>query len=163
MNNEPTYFMKEALVEAKKAALIGEVPIGAVVVHDGQIIGRGHNLREHANEAGAHAEMIAITEANHVLGSWRLLDCDLYVTVEPCPMCSGALINSQIKRLYFGARNPKAGTVRSLYQLVEDDRFNHQVEVVEGVMAEEAAAEMKQFFQAARKRRKAKKDLLNQQ
>jgi len=154
MEENKTRFMRAALDEAKQAALIGEVPIGAVVVHDNKIIGRGHNLREHSNEAGAHAEMIAIMEANHVLKSWRLIDCDLYVTVEPCPMCSGALINSQIKTLYFGARNPKAGTVKSLYELLSDDRFNHQVQVEEGLLAEEATSQMQSFFRTARRKRK---------
>lgn len=151
------FFMNEALVEAKKAAMIGEVPIGAVIVHDGRIIGRGHNLREHAQRASDHAEMLAIEEANLVLHSWRLVDCDLYVTLEPCIMCSGAIINARIRRVIFGARDPKAGATNSLYELLSDERLNHQVEVTEGVQADQAGEILKTFFRAARKRRKRKK------
>lgn len=110
--DEQTKFMREALAEAKKAALIGEVPIGAVVVHDGQIIGRGHNLREHSQEAALHAELLAIEEANQYLKSWRLTGCDLYVTLEPCVMCSGAIINARLDRVIYGARDPKAVALR---------------------------------------------------
>ncbi|PWF99387.1 tRNA adenosine(34) deaminase TadA [Levilactobacillus bambusae] len=149
------FFMAAALDEAKQAAIIGEVPIGAVVVHHDQIIGRGHNLREHSEDATDHAEMIAIREANATLKSWRLVDCQIYVTIEPCPMCSGAILNSRLPELFYGAPDVKAGTVDSLYQLLNDDRFNHQVQVHQGLLADEAAQEMKTFFKAARKRRKA--------
>lgn len=149
--------MEEALLEAHKSALIGEVPIGAVIVHDGEIIGRGHNLREHSQQAADHAEMIAIEEANQKLGSWRLVDCTLYVTLEPCIMCSGAIINSRIDRVVFGARDPKAGAVATLYSVLNDARLNHQVEVTEGVLAKRAGDVLKDFFKAARKRNKLKK------
>lgn len=147
-------FMRAALVEAQKAFVIGEVPIGAVVVSDGRIIGRGHNLREHLNDGVAHAEIMAIEEACATMNSWRLVDCDLYVTIEPCLMCAGAIINSRLKTVYFGARDPKAGAVRSLYQVLEDPRLNHQVEVFEGVLKAQSAQIMKDFFRAARKRKK---------
>ncbi|GKT02780.1 nucleoside deaminase [Furfurilactobacillus entadae] len=147
---EQQWAMQAALQQARIAGSVGEVPIGAVVVHDGEIVGRGYNLREHAQDATLHAEMMAISEANHTLNTWRLEDCQLFVTIEPCPMCSGAIINSRIPDVYFGARDPKAGTVRSLYELLEDDRFNHRVRVHEGLLADEAANEMKQFFRAIR-------------
>ncbi len=150
-------YMIAALQEAQKAALIGEVPIGAVVVHHDQIIGRGHNLREHLQDATAHAEVLAIQEANQNLNSWRLIDCDLYVTIEPCVMCAGAIINAQLSNVYFGARNQKAGAAKSLYEVLEDDRLNHQVGLQEGIMAEEAGQIMKNFFKAARKRHKQEK------
>ncbi|GAB6093393.1 nucleoside deaminase [Furfurilactobacillus curtus] len=142
--------MREALAQARIAGSVGEVPIGAVVMHEGQIVGRGYNLREHAQDATLHAEIMAISEANHTLKTWRLSDCQLFVTIEPCPMCSGAIINARVGAVYFGARDPKAGTVRSLYQLLEDGRFNHQVEVHEGIMAEAASGLMQTFFKAIR-------------
>ncbi|GEP71689.1 cytidine and deoxycytidylate deaminase zinc-binding region [Lentilactobacillus rapi DSM 19907 = JCM 15042] len=147
-------YMRAALVEAQKAYVIGEVPIGAVVVHDGVIIGRGHNLREHLNDGVAHAEIMAIQEACGMLQSWRLIDCDLYVTIEPCLMCSGAIVNSRICSVYFGSRDPKAGAVRSLYQVLEDNRMNHQVNVTEGILSKQCSQIMKDFFKAARKRKK---------
>jgi tRNA(adenine34) deaminase len=149
--------MREALLEAHKSALIGEVPIGAVIVHEGKIVGRGHNLREHSQLAADHAEMMAITEANQRLHSWRLVDCTLYVTLEPCMMCSGAIINSRIDRVVFGARDPKAGAVTTLYSVLGDSRLNHQVTVKEGVLASQAGAVLKTFFKAARKRNKLRK------
>lgn len=157
LESEQTYFMQQALLEAKKAYLINEVPIGAVVVHEGEIVGRGHNLREWLEDATVHAEVVAIQEACRTLNSWRLVDCDLYVTIEPCLMCSGAIINSRIGRVYYGAPDPKAGAVTSLYQTLTDQRLNHQVEVVSGLFAEESATLMKNFFKAARKKRKLKK------
>ncbi|MEJ6400228.1 tRNA adenosine(34) deaminase TadA [Nicoliella sp. Es01] len=146
--------MNLALIEAKNAFYVNEVPIGAVIVKDGKVIGSGHNLRELAEDATAHAEMLAIQEACSYLDSWRLEDCDLYVTVEPCLMCAGAILNSRIKNLYYGAKNPKGGVVDSLYQVLGDTRFNHQVNVYSEVMADEAAQIMKQFFKAARQRKK---------
>lgn len=154
---EQQHYMQEALFEADRAALIGEVPIGAVIVHEGQIIGRGHNFREHANDATLHAEIRAIEEACATLRSWRLEDCQMYVTIEPCLMCSGAIINSRIPTVYYGARDPKAGAVDSLYQTLTDDRLNHTVTVYEGLLAKEAGERMVDFFRAARKRRKAAK------
>ncbi|WP_423802910.1 tRNA adenosine(34) deaminase TadA [Nicoliella spurrieriana] len=147
-------FMQRALIQARAANSIHEVPIGAVVVHDGRVIGTGHNLRELAEDATGHAEIYAIQEACAVLNSWRLEDCDLYVTVEPCLMCAGAILNSRIKNLYYGSPNPKGGVVDSLYQVLNDPRFNHQVNVTGGVLANESAAIMKAFFKAARKRKK---------
>ncbi|WP_268913302.1 tRNA adenosine(34) deaminase TadA [Lentilactobacillus sp. SPB1-3] len=154
---EQTYFMQQALVEAKKAYLINEVPIGAVVVHDGKIVGRGHNLREWLEDATVHAELVAIQEACRTLNSWRLVDCDLYVTIEPCLMCSGAIINSRISRVFYGAPDLKAGAVNSLYQTLTDSRLNHQVEVFSGLYADKSAQLMKDFFKAARKKRKSVK------
>ncbi len=157
MSTKQTYYMQQALIEAKKAYLIGEVPIGAVVVKDNQIIGRGHNLREWLEDSTVHAEVVAIQEACRTLNSWRLIDCDLYVTIEPCLMCSGAIVNSRIHKVYFGAEDPKAGAVTSLYQTLSDQRLNHQVEVEHGLLGKEASHLMKSFFKAARKKRKLKK------
>ncbi|WP_461214400.1 tRNA adenosine(34) deaminase TadA [Lacticaseibacillus sp. GG6-2] len=150
-------YMLAALQEAKDAARIGEVPIGAVVVHNDRIVGRGHNLREHSQDSTLHAEILAIQEACMTVGSWRLEDCDLYVTLEPCPMCAGAMINSRIRTCYFGAFDPKAGVAGSLGNLLTDTRFNHQVAVVSGVHEKEAAALLQQFFRGIRARRKAAK------
>lgn len=156
-------FMRAALKEAGKAKAIGEVPIGAIIVHDGEIIGRGFNLREHTQDATIHAEMMAIQEANRRLKSWRLEDCQMYVTLEPCPMCAGAIINSRIPTLYFGARDPKAGVVGSLYNLLTDERFNHQVEVHEGLLAKEAGEMLQSFFRAIRERKKMQRKMLKAQ
>jgi len=151
------HYMEEALFEADQAAIIGEVPIGAVIVHDDQIVGRGHNLREHGNDATLHAEVRAIEEACATLKSWRLNDCQLYVTIEPCLMCSGAIVNARIPEVFYGARDPKAGAVDSLYKTLTDDRLNHVVNVHEGLMAKDAGERMVSFFKAARKRQKAAK------
>jgi tRNA(adenine34) deaminase len=145
------YFMGEALDEAQKAFDLKEVPIGAVVVKDGVIVGRGHNLRETAKDPTAHAEMIAIREASKTLGGWRLMDCDLYVTIEPCPMCAGAVMLSRIKRLIIGAMDPKGGAVGSLLSIPEDERFNHQTEIIRGIREEECSGIMKDFFREIRK------------
>lgn len=142
--------MQEALVEAQKAYVFDEVPIGAVVVKDGKIIGRGHNLRERVKDPTLHAEIIAIKQAAKALGSWRLSDCDLYVTIEPCPMCAGAVLQARIRQLIFGARDPKAGCAGSLYNLLQDPRFNHQTEVVEGVLEEDCSQIMKDYFRQKR-------------
>ncbi|MDD4680724.1 MAG: tRNA adenosine(34) deaminase TadA [Clostridia bacterium] len=142
--------MQEALVEAQKAYVFDEVPIGAVVVKDGKIIGRGHNLRERVKDPTLHAEIIAIKQAAKALGSWRLSDCDLYVTIEPCPMCAGAVLQARIRQLIFGARDPKAGCAGSLYNLLQDSRFNHQTEVVEGVLEEDCSQIMKDYFRQKR-------------
>ncbi|MDK6233236.1 tRNA adenosine(34) deaminase TadA [Aerococcus sanguinicola] len=147
-------FMRLAIAEAKKAEALGEVPIGAIVVKDGQVIGRGYNLREQSNDATSHAEMQAIREANAYLDNWRLMDCDMYVTLEPCPMCSGAIILSRIRHLYFGAYDPKGGTVGSLMNLVTDERFNHQVEVTSGLLGRACSEMLTSFFRELRKQRK---------
>ncbi len=149
------HYMRAAIREAHQAELLGEVPIGAVVVHRGQIIGRGHNMREKFQDATYHAEMLAIMEACTTLGSWRLEDCDLYVTLEPCIMCSGAIINARLKNLYYGAQDPKAGAVDSLYHLLGDQRLNHQVNVHSGLLGDECGQLLRNFFRAIRKRRKA--------
>lgn len=146
-------YMKMALAEARKAYQRAEVPIGAVVVCNDQVVGRGFNLREQTQDPTSHAEMIALREAAENEASWRLEDCQLYVTLEPCPMCAGAILQSRIKRLVYGASDPKAGAVDSLYQLLNDGRFNHQVEVKKGVMEDESAQLLKDFFRELRQRK----------
>lgn len=154
---EKAFFMQEAILEAKKAADLLEVPIGAVVVLNGEIIGRGHNLREVTHDATTHAEMIAIREANQKLNNWRLEDAQLFVTLEPCPMCSGAMILSRVKELYYGASDPKGGTAGTLMNLLEDERFNHQVRIESGVLKEECGALLTDFFRDLRAKKKAEK------
>src|SRR5690606_14584464 len=134
--------------EAEKAAAKGEVPIGAVIVRDGEVIARAHNLRETTQNAVTHAELLAIQEACEKLGSWRLENTQLYVTLEPCPMCAGAILQSRIPRVIYGARDVKAGSVDSLYRLLNDDRFNHQCDVTENVRAEECGQLLTHFFRA---------------
>lgn len=148
-------FMQEALTEARKAYEIGEVPVGAVVVKDGVIVGRGHNLRESEKNALRHAELIAIDEACKTLGGWRLWQCDIYITLEPCPMCTGAIINSRIKRVVFGAYDKKAGSCASVVNLFELP-YNHKPIVVEGILENECAEILKQFFSELRKRKNGK-------
>lgn len=150
-------YMALAIDEAKQAGMIDEVPIGAVVIHDGKVVGRGHNLREHFQDVTYHAELMAITEACQTLHSWRLEDCQLFVTLEPCMMCSGVILNSRIPELYFGASDPKAGTVTSLYQLLSDDRMNHQVSIHAGIRSEECSKLLTDFFRAIRQRRNRKR------
>jgi tRNA(adenine34) deaminase len=146
-------YMREALAEARQAAAAEEVPIGCVIVHDptGRVIGRGGNRRETDRDPSAHAEIIAMREAAQHLGFWRLVDCTLVVTLEPCPMCAGAIVNARIGKVVYGCRDPKAGAVRTLYQICDDPRLNHRAEVVEGILAEECAAVLRAFF--ARRRR----------
>jgi len=144
-------FMHEALLEARKAFAKGEVPIGAVLVRDRQIIARGHNLREEQADPTAHAEILALREAAGRLGGWRLPDTTLYVTIEPCPMCAGALVQARVSRLVYGAPDFKAGAVHSLYTITEDDRLNHRLEVTGGILAEESAELMQLFFRSRRK------------
>ena len=143
--------MDLALAEAKKAFEIGEVPIGAVVVRGDEVIALAHNHRETAKNPLGHAELLAIDEACKKLGGWRLIGCTMYVTLEPCLMCAGAIINSRIERLVYATRDPKAGAVDSLYDVLRDSRLNHQVEVIEGVLAEESSRLLKQFFQELRR------------
>ncbi|MEG0293091.1 tRNA adenosine(34) deaminase TadA [Enterococcus sp.] len=154
---EKEYFMKEAIKEAKKAELIAEVPIGAVVVLNGEIIGRGHNLRETSQNATAHAEMMAIQQACARLDNFRLEDTQLFVTLEPCPMCSGAILLSRIDEVYFGAYDPKGGAAGSLLNLLEDQRFNHWCYLESRVLEEECSQLLKTFFKALRQRKKADK------
>jgi tRNA(adenine34) deaminase len=146
-------WMQEALLEARKAAAKGEVPIGAVVVRGEEVIGRGFNRRESDGDPLAHAEILAIRQAAQEIGGWRLVGCDLYVTLEPCAMCAGALVNSRVERLVFAARDPKAGFCGSLGNLVQDVRLNHRLEVVEGILAEESGTLLRQFFASLRRDR----------
>lgn len=150
-------YMKMALVEAEKAAKLGEVPIGAVIVFENEVIASGHNLRETTQNATTHAELRAIEEACRTLNSWRLENTTLYVTLEPCAMCAGAILQSRIPRVVYGARDPKGGCVHSLYNLLNDERFNHECEVTEGVLKEECGGILTSFFKTLRKRKKMKK------
>lgn len=150
-------WMTEAMKEAAKAKEIDEVPIGAVIVKDGEIIGRGFNRRESSQDATTHAEMLAIQEANRHLGNWRLEDCHLFVTLEPCVMCSGAIVLARLKSVYYGPSDPKGGAVRTLMTVLEDDRLNHQCEVHSGVMEEECRLLLTTFFKELRKKKKMEK------
>ena len=143
--------MREAIACAEAAAALDEVPVGAVVVREGKIISRGHNRRELDQDPTAHAELLAMREAARVIGGWRLDECTLYVTQEPCAMCAGAIVNARVKRLVYGCDNPKAGSVRTLHRLVEDARFNHRAEVVPNVLAAECGRLLTSFFQRLRK------------
>jgi tRNA(adenine34) deaminase len=139
-------FMKLALAAAEQASRKGEVPVGAVIVSAGQIIGTGYNCREERQSPLGHAELMAIQEASNCLGSWRLNDCDIYVTLEPCLMCAGAILQARMRRLVFACPDPKAGAIKSLYRLCEDQRLNHQLPVTGGVLADESAALLGDFF-----------------
>ncbi|MER2111573.1 MAG: tRNA adenosine(34) deaminase TadA [Solibacillus isronensis] len=163
LENKDRHYMQEALEEAKKAAALGEVPIGAVIVYKDEIIARAHNLRETTQNALTHAESMAIQEACSKIGSWRLEETTLYVTLEPCPMCAGAILQSRVPRVVYGARDIKAGCVDSLYRLLNDPRFNHECTVTEGVMAEECGQILTDFFKALRDRKKAEKLARKQQ
>ena len=143
-------FMLEALTEAQKSYEIGEVPVGAVVVKDGEIVGRGHNLRETDKNALRHAELIAIDEACMRLGGWRLWHCDLYVTLEPCPMCAGSLIHARIRRVIFGAGDSRNGALGSVCNLMDYAAFNHHYTVTSGILAEPCSRLLKDFFKARR-------------
>jgi tRNA(adenine34) deaminase len=145
-------FMRRALALATDAAGKGEVPVGALVVKDGLVIAEAHNERETGNDPTAHAEIVAMRKAAAALGQWRLTDADLYVTMEPCPMCAGALVNARIRRVYYGCHDPKAGAVRSLYQILDDRRLNHRVEVLPGLLGADASALLKGFFGRLRAR-----------
>lgn len=142
--------MKEALKEAKKAYDKLEVPVGAVIVKDGKIISRAHNLKETKYDTTKHAEILAIQKASKKLNSWRLIDCEMYVTLEPCSMCAGAIINSRIKKVYIGALDEKTGAVGSVLNLFEDFTFNHKVEVEKGIMQKECETMLKDFFKMLR-------------
>jgi tRNA(adenine34) deaminase len=148
--DEHKRWMREAILEARKAEAIGEVPIGAIIVKDQEIIGRGHNRRETGLDPLAHAELIAIREASHHLKAWRLLNCQLYVTLEPCPMCSGAIVQARLPLVVFGAPDPKAGCAGTLMNLLQESRFNHQSEVIGGVLGEECGLLLTNFFRALR-------------
>ena len=143
-------WMEYAIREAEQAFKRKEVPVGAVIVHDGRIIGKGYNQIESLSDPTAHAEMIAITAAATFLGDRRLLDCTLYVTLEPCPMCAGAIVQARIPRLAYGAWDPKAGACGTLFNIVQDERLNHRVETVGGVLEERCGALLKEFFLTVR-------------
>ncbi len=149
---EDEAWMREALDEARRAQALGEVPVGAVVVREGRVIGRGCNRRETDGDPLAHAELLALGEAARSVGGWRLSGCTLYVTLEPCAMCAGALVNSRVERLVYGADDPKAGFCGSLGDLVRDPRLNHRLEVRAGVLAEECAGLLSGFFAGLRVR-----------
>src|ERR1700758_1771749 len=144
------YFMREALRQAEKANAADEVPVGAVVVREGKIIARAHNQVELLKDATAHAEMLALTQAEAAVGDWRLVDCDLYVTKEPCAMCAGALVHTRVRRVIFGCTDPAAGAAGSVMNLLQMPSFNHRCEIASGVLQDECAAILQNFF---RKRR----------
>ncbi|MHC4194951.1 MAG: tRNA adenosine(34) deaminase TadA [Planctomycetota bacterium] len=143
-------FMRVAIESAKIAEDNGDVPIGAVVIHEGQIIAKAYNQRELLNDPTAHAEIIALTQAAAALESWRLHDCTMYVTLEPCPMCAGALVLARMDRLVYGCDDPKTGACRSLYNIVQDERLNHRLDVTSGVLEEECSKLLQDFFQFRR-------------
>jgi tRNA(adenine34) deaminase len=144
-------FMAEALAEARLAAAEGEVPIGAVLVIDGRVAGRGRNARERLADPTAHAEILALQEASRALGRWRLTGATMYATLEPCPMCAGALVNARVDRLVYGVADPKAGAVDTLFDIVRDPRLNHRIAVTSGIRAEECGALLREFFRQRRK------------
>jgi tRNA(adenine34) deaminase len=151
---DDNYWMGLALREAGKAGARGEVPIGAVIVRDGMVLGRGYNLRERSLDPTSHAEMTAIRRAAKKSGNWRLLGATLYVTLEPCPMCMGAILLARLERVVFGCHDPKAGAAGSLYDLSDDPRLNHRLQLTAGVRGEECSAILSDFFAALRKRKK---------
>lgn len=149
-------FMKEAIKQAKKAYALGEVPIGCVIVYDGKIIGRGYNRRTIDKNTLAHAELMAIRKASKKMNDWRLEECTMYVTLEPCQMCSGAIVQSRMKRVVVGCMNPKAGCAGSILNLLQMEKFNHQVELETGILEEECSQMMKTFFKELRESKKKK-------
>ena len=151
-------YMKEALKQARKAYALGEVPIGCVIVHEGQIIGRGYNRRNTDKNTLAHAEITAINKASRKIGDWRLEDCTLYVTLEPCQMCAGAIVQARIPEVVMGCMNPKAGCAGSILNILDMPEFNHQVAVTRGVLENECSEMLKTFFVELRERNKAEKE-----
>lgn len=152
-------FMIDALAEAEKAMELGEIPIGAVIVKDGIIVGRGHNLTETSKDPTAHAEMIAIREAAKTLGGWRLLGCSMYVTCEPCAMCAGAMVWARLDKVYIGTMDPKAGACGSIFNIPGEQRLNHQIEIETGIMQEECSSIMKAFFKKLRTKKSEERTL----
>lgn len=152
--NENEKYMREAVRQAKKAYAIGEVPIGCVIVYEDKIIGRGYNRRTIDKNPLAHAELIAIKKASKKMGDWRLEECTMYVTLEPCQMCSGAIVQARMKKVVVGCMNPKAGCAGSILNLLQVEKFNHQVELETGVLEEECSEMMKNFFRELRKTKK---------
>lgn len=150
---EQEKFMREAIRQAKKAAAIQEVPIGCVIVYNGKIIGRGYNRRVIDKNTLSHAELNAIRRASRVMGDWRLEDCDLYVTLEPCQMCSGAIVQARMRKVYIGCRNPKAGCAGSIMNLLQVPQFNHQVEIEVGICETECSTMLTEFFRELRKKK----------
>lgn len=150
MPHSDELWMEEALREAQRALVLGEVPVGAVVVREGRVVGRGCNRPLNANDPTAHAEILALREAGHTIGNYRLLDCDLYVTVEPCAMCAGAMTHARIRRLIYGAEDQKAGAVHSMLQVLNHPKLNHKVEVVSGVLAARCMDLLQTFFRERR-------------
>ena len=148
---EDEKFMKEAIKQAKKAEAIGDVPIGCVIVHDGKVIARGYNKRNKDKTVLAHAELLAMKKACKKLGDWRLEDCTMYITLEPCQMCAGAIVQARIPRVVIGCRNPKVGCAGSILNLLNVPAFNHQVELTEGILQEECSTLLKEFFRKLRK------------
>ena len=155
-SNQSEYYMKEALVQAQKAYKKNEVPVGAVIVKNGKIIAKAYNKKEYKNDTTNHAEILAIKKASKKLKSWRLTDCEMYVTLEPCSMCAGALIQCRISKVYIGAMDAKTGACDSVLNLLEDYTFNHKVEIETGILKQECESILKQFFKELRKQ-KAKK------
>lgn len=145
-------YMREAIKQARKAAKIDEVPIGCVIVYDDKIIARGYNMRNTDKSTLAHAEIIAIRKAAKVIGDWRLEDCTMYITLEPCPMCAGAIVQARIPRVVVGAMNPKAGCAGSVINLLQMDGFNHKAELTSGVLVDECRTMLQDFFKEMRKR-----------
>lgn len=159
LNQTDEFFMREAIIEAQKAASLGEVPIGAVVVYKGEIISRAHNTRECDSNPAGHAEFSALMEASRILGRWRLSGCSVYVSLEPCLMCAGLMINARVDACIYGAQDPKGGALGSLYQLNTDARLNHSFELRSGVLADECAALLSEFFSGLRKKKKALREV----
>ncbi len=147
-------WMREALAEARRAQAAGEVPVGAVAVADGRVVGRGHNLRERAQDPTAHAELIAVRAAAARLRTWRLSGVTVYVTLEPCPMCAGALVNARVDRVVYGAADPKAGATQTLYRIGDDPRLNHRFAIASGVLADECGGLLSDFFRRIREARR---------
>lgn len=159
---EDEKYMKEAVKQARKAYALGEVPIGCVIVHNGKIIGRGYNRRNTDKNTLAHAEITAIKKASKVIGDWRLEECTLYVTLEPCQMCAGAIVQARIPKVVMACMNPKAGCAGSILNILDNPQFNHQVESVSGVLEEECSKMLKDFFVELRIRNKQEKELRKQ-
>ncbi len=156
LNQNDDYYMQAAIEAAKIAEENGDVPIGAVIVKDGKIIGRAYNQREQLQDPTAHAEIIALTQAAAAVENWHLDGCTIYVTLEPCPMCAGALVLARMDRLVYGCDDPKTGAVKSLYNIVTDDRLNHRLEVTSGVLADECSKLLQDFFKGRRSKLKTK-------
>lgn len=157
MRTQDEKYMKEAMKQARKAAAIEEVPIGCVIVYEGRVIGRGYNKRNLKKNTLAHAEIIAMNKASKVIGDWRLEDCTMYVTLEPCPMCAGAIVQARIPKVVIGSMNPKAGCAGSVLNVLQTEGFNHQVEIETGVLGAECSEMLSGFFRELRKIKKARK------